>query len=621
MTEKMYIERFHNGTLTSAYEFFGCHRKKDGFVFRVWAPQAKSVRLVGDFNLWDKESDYMVRIRDGIWEGYIGNAKKFDNYKYCIEKQDGSFVLKSDPYAFHSCTRPENASKIYQIDQFEWTDSKYLKEREKTDFLNGPVNIYEIHLGSWRKHTDGNFKNYREIAEELSQYASDMGYTHIELLPISEYPFDPSWGYQVTGYYAPTSRYGTPEDFAYLVDRCHARGIGIILDWVGAHFPKDENGLYEFDGSCLYEYSDPLKREHPEWNTRVFDFGKNEVISFLTSNISFWQKVYHIDGFRVDAVASMLYLDYGKQGKEWRPNKEGGNINDEAVRFLQTLNNVAFSNSDKVLMIAEESTAFPLVTKPADTGGLGFNFKWNMGWMNDILDYLRTDPLFRKGKHSALTFPLFYAFSENFVLPISHDEVVYGKGSMINKIPSEYDEKFDTLRAFYAYMIAHPGKKLNFMGNEFAQFDEWNFEKELCWNLLGFEKHRKMHRFVKELNHFYKISRQLWQNDSSWEGFKWIVSDDSDNNTIAFRRIGLDGSEIICVSNFCPVIQKNYRIGVPEKGVYKPVFCSDKKIYGGKGVRVCRAKTSDKGMHGLEQSISLTIPPLSTVFYKKDGDK
>lgn len=618
MTTDMYIKEFYEGTAKTAYEFFGCHKQSDGFVFRVWAPQAKSIRIVGDFNSWKDESHYMEMICDGIWEGKVENAKVFDNYKYMIEHMDGRKTMKSDPYAFHTCTRPENASKVYEANNFKWTDKEYIKKNKNNNVLEKPINIYEVHLGSWRKHMDGNPKNYRELAEELSDYVSNMGYTHIELLPVSEYPFDPSWGYQVTGYYAPTSRYGTPEDFAYFVDKCHEKGLGVILDWVGAHFPKDENGLCEFDGSYMYEYSDPLKREHPEWNTRIFDYGKNEIISFLVSNISFWQKVYHIDGFRVDAVASMLYLDYGKQDKQWRPNKDGGNINYEAVSFLKELNRAAFSNSESVLMIAEESTAFPMVTKPPEVGGLGFNFKWNMGWMNDILDYISTDPLFRKGKHDALTFPLFYAFSENYILPISHDEVVYGKKSVVNKIPAEYEGKFDTLRAFYAYMFAHPGKKLSFMGNEFGQFSEWNFAKELDWNLLEFDKHIKLHRFIKELNIFYLENKELWEIDSDWEGFKWIVSDDKDNSVIAFRRIDREGGEIICVSNFCPVTRKSYRIGVPEKGVYKPVFNSDKKIYGGSGTRLRKVKTADKDAHQYNQSISVTLPPLSTVFYKKE---
>ena len=612
-----YIEDFYNGNLKNAYDFFGCHKKDNCFIFRVWAPQAKSVRIVGDFNGWNEETDYMKKIHDGIWEGKIYNAKIFDNYKFVVEKMNGEKVLKSDPYAFHSCTRPENASKIYCTDNFNWTDQIYIKKRKNP--LSSALNIYEVHLGSWKKHTDGNPKNYRELADELSEYATEMGYTHIELMPVLEYPFDPSWGYQVTGYYAPTSRYGTPEDFAYFVNKLHEKGIGVILDWVGAHFPKDENGLYEFDGSYCYEYADPLKREHPEWDTRIFDYGKNEVISFLISNISFWQKIYHIDGFRVDAVASMLYLDYGKQNMEWRQNKDGGNINTEAVVFLQKLNSVAFENCENVLMIAEESTAFPLVTKPPFDGGLGFNLKWNMGWMNDILDYLSTDPLFRKGRHSALTFPFFYAFSENFVLPLSHDEVVYGKKSMINKIPGEYEDKFDTLRAFYAYMIAHPGKKLSFMGNEIGQFNEWDFSKELDWNLLDYDKHKMLHRFIRDLNGFYLENSELWENDSDWNGFKWIISDDKDNSVIAFRRINKNGEEIICVCNFCPVLRKRYRIGVPENGIYRPVLNSDKKIYGGSGTRLRKIKSARKEAHGSAYSISVTLPPLSTVYYKKEG--
>ena len=607
------INDFHRGKSKNIYEYLGCHKDKDGYIFRVWAPNAKNISVVGDFNNWDKYCDLMEN-DNGIWKCYIKNAKQFDNYKFCITKQDGSLVLKSDPFAFHLATRPDNASKIYDTKSFVWTDNDYLIKDKNV--IESPLNIYEVHLGSWRKHSDGNPKNYREIADELSEYVKKTGYTHIELMPISEYPFDPSWGYQVTGYYAPTSRYGTPEDFAYFIDTFHKKNIGVILDWVGAHFPKDENGLYEFDGSYLYEYEDPLKREHPEWNTRIFDFGKNEVKSFLISNITYWQKVFHIDGFRVDAVASMLYLDYGKKDGEWRPNNDGGNINKEAVKFLQELNSAAFENNKNVLMIAEESTAFPLVSKPPEVGGLGFNFKWNMGWMNDILDYLKTDPLFKKGKHNALTFPFFYAFSENFILPISHDEVVYGKKSMIEKVFGEYDDKFDGLRMFYGYMMAHPGKKLSFMGNEFAQFSEWDFSRELDWNLFDYEKHKKFYKFIKDLNKFYIENRELWEVDFDWSGFRWIVSDDKDNSVIVFKRIDKKGNEIICACNFCPVLRKNYTIGVDKKGIYKPIFSSDKKIYGGKGTAVRKVKSVNKMSHGMEHSINLTLPPLSTVFYK-----
>ena len=609
-----FLKLFSEGEAKNSYEFLGCHKSTTGFIFRVWAPNAKNVSIVGDFNDWEIGFDKMRKIGYGVWEGQVAQAKVFDNYKFAVEKYNGQIVLKSDPFAFHTATRPDNASKVYATTNFKWSDEKYLKTKQ--NILDKPINIYEIHLGSWRKYADGNFKNYRNIADELCKYVSDMGYTHVELMPISEHPYDPSWGYQVTGYYAPTSRYGTPEDFAYFVNKLHQKGIGVILDWVGAHFPKDENGLYMFDGTCAYECSDPLKNEHEEWNTRIFDFGKNEVVSFLVSNITFWQKIYHIDGFRVDAVASMLYLDYGKNGKEWRPNADGGNINTEAVKFLQKLNASAFETDQNVLMIAEESTAFPLVTKPPYVGGLGFNLKWNMGWMNDVLDYISTDPLFRKGKHKALTFPLFYAFSENYVLPLSHDEVVYGKKSMIGKIPAEYDDKFATLRAFYAYIFAHPGKKLTFMGNEFAQFNEWDFSGELDWNLLEFEKHFKFKRFVKELNKFYLNSSELWEIDHSWKGFNWIVSDDCDNSVISFARKDNLGNELICISNFCPVLRRGYSMGVAKKGVYNVVFSSDRKKYGGTGFLLRSVKSTNTPMHGFKQSITINIPPLSTVYYR-----
>ena len=609
------INEFSAGLSSHAYEFMGCHKTDNGFVFRVWAPNAKSVHLTGKFNGWNENSLPMNNIGYGIWEVAAENAQVFDEYKYYIEKRDGGFVYKSDPYAFHACTRPENASKVYDIEGFDWTDAEYLEEKSAESVLSEPVNIYEVHLGSWKLYEDGNYFSYRKMADELVKYVKKMGYTHIELLPVSEYPFDPSWGYQVTGYYAPTSRYGTPHDFMYFVNRFHEEGIGVILDWVGAHFPKDENGLYEFDGTCLYESSDSLMNEHPDWNTRIFNYGRNEVKSFLISNVIYWLEKYHIDGIRVDAVASMLYLDYGRKDGNWRPNKYGGNYNLEAIDFLRALNSAAFHFKPSVMMIAEESTAFPMVTKPGYDGGLGFNFKWNMGWMNDMLGYMSTDPLFRKGRHNDLTFSLTYAFSENFILPISHDEVVHGKCSLIGKMPGEYDEKFDNLRAFLGYMMAHPGKKLNFMGNEFGQFAEWNFAKSLEWFMLDYDKHKRLHRFVKELNHFYLEHKQFWENDKNWDGFSWISNDDSQQSIISFIRRDSHGDEIIVVCNFCPVLREKYRIGVPQKGEYKPVFSSDSLKYGGKGTRLKKVKTLNSGMHGYAQSIEIKIPPLSTVYY------
>lgn len=607
---------FANGTSSRAYEIMGCHKTKNGYVFRVWAPNAESVSVVGSFNNWDTSSCPMHSIGYGVWEAEINNGKIFDEYKYYIVKKNKDTVYKSDPYAFHTCTRPDNASKIYDLEGFKWTDSEYLKKKTKKNILKEPVNIYEVHLGSWIMHEDGNFLSYTEMADKLVKYVKSMNYTHIELLPVSEYPYDPSWGYQVTGYYAPTSRYGTPEDFMKFVDKFHAAGIGVILDWVGAHFPKDENGLYEFDGSCLYESCDSLKNEHPDWNTRIFDYSRYEVRSFLISNVVYWLDKYHIDGIRVDAVASMLYLDYGKRGGQWRPNKFGGNINLDAVKFLQDLNSAAFSYNPSAIMIAEESTAFPMVTKPGYDGGLGFNFKWNMGWMNDMLSYMSLDPLFRKGRQNDLTFSLTYAFSENFILPLSHDEVVHGKGSMIGKMPGNYEDKFASLRAFYGYMMAHPGKKLNFMGNEFAQFVEWNYKKPLEWFLLKYNKHNEMKKYVKDLNDFYLKNNAFWENDTDWSGFKWIAHDDHDQSVISFIRCDTKGREIVVVCNFCPVIRKNYRIGIPE-GEYKAVLSSDSVKYGGTGVRLVRRKSKKIPMHGYEQSISLTLPPLSTVYYTK----
>ena len=613
---------FHEGSNSNAYEYFGSHRKnKNTVVFRVWAPDAKNVSVTGDFNDWSETENPMKPLKNsgGVWEAEIKNIKPYDMYKYCITAADGRTLMKCDPYGFHMETRPGTATKYYEIDDcYEWHDEKWVEGRNGKNIYESPVNIYEIHAGSWKQYDDGNFYSYRALADALVPYVKKMGYTHIEFMPLTEYPFDGSWGYQVTGYFAATSRYGEPKDLMYLVDKCHENGIGVILDWVPAHFPKDANGLYEFDGGPLYEYSDPRKGEHYGWGTRVFDFGKNEVRSFLMSSASFWLKKYHLDGIRIDAVASMLYLDYDRKDGEWVPNKNGGNENLEAVEFLQKLNENIFRDFPYAMMIAEESTSWPMVTKPVFSGGLGFNFKWNMGWMNDILRYFSLDGFFRKYNHDCITFSMFYALSENFVLPISHDEVVHGKKSLIDKMPGSYDEKFAGVRAFLGYMMAHPGKKLMFMGQEFGQFIEWNYEKGLDWLLLDYPKHRALQNYFKKINEFYKANPAFWQIDYSWEGFSWISSDDKDNSVIAFRRIDEKGKEIIVVCNFTNVERCDYRIGIPKKGAYKIAFNSDDVDFGGEGKgNKGKLKTESINMHGFEQSISLDLPPMSAIYIKK----
>jgi 1,4-alpha-glucan branching enzyme len=606
---------FHQGTATHAYEIMGAHRLRvngqDGYVFRVWAPRAKSVFLSGDFNKWSQYDIPMKKINDqGLWEIFYCGGKEYDHYKYIIETESGKKIAKADPYGFHMETRPGTASKLYSLDNYTWCDGAWQEQNRYRVPYNMPINIYEVHLGSWRKYPDGNCFSYRKLALELIPYVKDMGYTHLELMPVSEYPYDGSWGYQAIGYYAPTSRYGTPSDFMHFIDSCHQAGLGVILDWVPGHFPKNEEGLAYFDGSPCYEYGDSIKGEHREWGTLVFDWGRNEVRSFLISNAMFWFDRYHIDGLRVDAVASMLYLDYGREKGQWNPNCHGGRENLEAASFLKDLNKAIFRRYPHALMIAEESTAWPLVTSPVDVGGLGFNFKWNMGWMNDSLDYMKTDPFFRKGKHHALTFPLTYAFSENYILPLSHDEVVHGKGSLLSRMPGSYKEKFAGMRAYLAYMMAHPGKKLIFMGAELAHFSEWDYKRELDWNLLGFEMHQKMHSFLRLLNHFYRNTPALWQQDQNWEGFQWISQDDYERNILSFKRIDIDGQELIVICNFAPVFRKKYIIEQSRMHSYDIVLNTDDEKHGGAGI-------GGEKIYEKNDRIYVDLPPLSTLYIKK----
>ena len=612
-------ELFYSGRDCRAFDYMGAHPfvqdGEQGYLFRVYAPEAEKVSVMGEFNDWNRDADYMTRDEQGIWEKFIPNIPEYAAYKYSVWAKSGDVFDKSDPYGFHFETRPGNATKAYDIDGYEWGDASWLDWRKKHLPYSNPVNIYECHLGSWKMHEDGNFYSYRQLADELVPYVKEMGYTHIEFMPLTEYPFDGSWGYQVIGYFAATSRYGTPKDLMYLIDKAHQAGLGVIMDWVPAHFPKDGCGLVEFDGSHLYEYADPLKMEHKEWGTRVFDYGKVSTRNLLFSSAMFWIEKFHMDGLRVDAVASMLYLDYNRQG-EWRPNVHGGRENLEAVDFLRLLNEYILTDHPDVMMIAEESTAWPMVTKPGYDGGLGFNFKWNMGWMNDMLCYCSADPFFRKDMHDKITFSFMYAFSENYILPLSHDEVVHGKCSLISKMPPPYENQFGGLRALYGYMAAHPGKKMLFMGGEFAQFSEWAYQRGLDWMLLDYPAHRQMQAYVKALNHFYLATPQLWEQDTDWRGFEWISHEDNRNNIIAFRRVAKDGSDIVVVVNFSPEEQQEYRIGVPITGTYEEIFTSDKTEFGGSGMANGKLKTENKPMHGQEQSIILKIPRFGVLFFK-----
>ena len=610
-------EQLSSGVWDRAYEYFGAHPGDGGWTFRVWAPQARHVALSGDFNGWQRWD--MHRLEDGTWELMVENAKQFDGYQYVVTQCDGREVWKADPYGFHQETRPSTNSKLYDIGGFPWHDEKWRQRREGTRPAEGYVNIYEVHLGSWQRTEDGQVLNYRDIADRLALYVRDMGYNYVELLPVTEYPLDDSWGYQCVGYFAPTSRYGTPHDFMYLVDRLHRAGIGVILDWVPAHFCKDSHGLIQFDGSCLYEYSDPLKWEHESWGTRVFDFGKSEVCSFLLSSAAYWLREYHIDGLRVDAVASMLYLDYDRQ--QWRPNQHGGKENLEAIEFLRQLNRTAFAIDGAALMVAEESTAWPMVTYPPEEGGLGFNLKWNMGWMNDVCHYLKMDPYFRQHHHRDVTFSMVYAFSENFVLPVSHDEVVHMKGSLRGKMPGDKWQQLAGVRGFYAYMLCHPGKVLTFMGTELGQWHEWDFRKALDWYLLDEEDDcRKTHECIRALNRFYKSHKALWENDRDWDGFQWLVADDNCNNVLVFRRTARDGKSLVLAVNFSPVALEGYRFGVPPKARYEEVFNTDDVQWGGSGVTNPEPiETEFIPSHQQAQSIALRIPPLGAVILRGKG--
>ncbi len=583
---------FGQGTHYEIYKLFGAHpgtqRKKEGVFFAVWAPHAKAVSVVGDFNNWDAEANPMKCDNDmGIYQLFIPKVREGDLYKYCITTSQGEKIMKSDPYANYAEVRPGTASRVVDLSGFRWGDSTWLKKRLEFDPQKDAMSIYEVHPGSWKKHPkkdeeDKGFYNYRELAHALADYVKEMGYTHVELMGIAEHPFDGSWGYQVTGYYAPTSRYGTPEDFKYFINYMHKNKIGVILDWVPAHFPRDAHGLADFDGAPTYEYADPRKGEHPDWGTKVFDYGRNEVKNFLIANALFWIEEYHVDGLRVDAVASMLYLDYGRQDGQWVANQYGENKNLEAIEFFRHLNSVVLGKHKGTVMIAEESTAWPMVTGKPEDGGLGFSLKWNMGWMHDFLEYMKLDPYFRQYNHYKMTFSTSYAYSENYVLVLSHDEVVHLKCSMINKMPGLGQDKFENLKAGYSYMIGHPGKKLLFMGQEFGQYQEWSEERELDWFLLGEESNRSLQNYVKTLLGLYKKYPALYANDARPEGFEWINADDASRSIYSFIRYSPTGrNNLLFVINYTPVARDDYRVGVPKRKQYKLILNSKEPEFGG----------------------------------------
>ena len=616
------LEAFSEGRSLRAWQCMGAHHARDqsgtdGWLFRVWAPNAPLVSLLGDFNGWDIHKTPMERLEGGIWQIFVPGLHQYDRYQFAVHDGNGGYVGKADPYAFHADTRPEVSSKLYDLSHYTWGDKSWLNWRKKYTPCQQPLNIYECHLGSWRRTGEGEFLSYEAIGDWLVPYVKKMGFTHVELLPVMEHPLDASWGYQVTGYFAATSRFGTPDDLRRLIDRLHQAGVGVILDWVPAHFPRDAFGLYHFDGTPTYEYANPQKGEHPDWGTNVFDFGRNEVRSFLLSNALFWLEQFHADGLRVDAVSSMLYLDYGRQPGQWQPNVNGGRENLEAVQFLRDLNAAVRKHHPDAMMIAEESTAWSGVTAPEEKGGLGFTFKWNMGWMNDICHYMKLDPYFRQFNHKDLTFSLVYAFSEHYILPLSHDEVVHMKGSIFGKMPGDDPMKFAGVRAFYAYMLTHPGKKLIFMGAELGQWNEWHYEYSLDWHLLEQEPNRQLQHFFQTANALYLEQPALWQQDDGWEGFTWLSADDNTADTIAFLRWDKAGRPLAVVCNFSPVHRKGYRLGVPYRGKWTPVLNTDCAEFGGSGLGdLTSLRTENTPCHGQEQSLVIDLPPMAVMVYR-----
>ncbi len=614
------------GTHERAYEKMGAHLIElngiAGVHFSVWAPNARQVYLMGDFNDWHSESHPLNSSDSGVWTLFVPGLSEYTVYKFRIITQNGQSFDKADPYGFAMEQRPKTASVVVNLNRYQWGDQEWVSHRAEKQGLDRPMAIYELHLGSWRKKPDPEwgtrYLTYRELAEELIPYVKEMGFTHIELMPVAEHPLDASWGYQVLGFYAPTSRFGTPEDLMYFVDQCHQNNIGVLFDWVPAHFPKDGSGLNYFDGTHLYSHADPRQGEHQDWGTLIFNYGRNEVRAFLISNALFWIDKYHFDGLRVDAVASMLYLDYSRKEGEWLPNEYGGRENLAAISFLRKMNEVVHGVFPGVLTVAEESTAWPMVSRPTYMGGLGFSLKWNMGWMHDTLNYMSREPIYRKYHHNDMTFSLLYAFNENFILPLSHDEVVHGKGSLVNKMAGDEWQKFANLRAYYGFMWGHPGKKLLFMGGEFGQWQEWNFSANLEWVALQAPNHQGVQRFVKDLNRLYQSEPALYEDDFEWTGFAWIDANDSDNSVFSFIRNAKHSDEfVVVVSNFTPVPRYNYRLGVPKPGYYREILNSDSEIYWGSNMgNEGGRQTEDISAHGRAQSLSLTLPPLATLMLK-----